>query len=117
MSDGTPGPATWPRWRGPLAYGQATATRIFCGVGVSARSFTASRRVHDHTSAQEAHCDCARQHEEHEERDEHDRDAAVPLVGGASRRSRAWRCRGPGVPNEPVTVAKDGGRTRRTTRD
>jgi hypothetical protein len=33
MSEGTPKPATWPMWRGPLAYGQATATRIDCGVG------------------------------------------------------------------------------------
>jgi hypothetical protein len=32
MSEGTPGPATWPRCRGPLAYGQATATRMRCGV-------------------------------------------------------------------------------------
>ena len=24
-SEGTPKPATWPMWRGPLAYGQATA--------------------------------------------------------------------------------------------
>src|ERR687895_243223 len=32
MSDGTPKPATWPMWRGPFAYGHATATRIFCGV-------------------------------------------------------------------------------------
>ena len=29
MSDGTPKPATWPICRGPFAYGQATATRIF----------------------------------------------------------------------------------------
>src|SRR4051812_37024689 len=26
-SEGTPNPATWPMWRGPLAYGQATADR------------------------------------------------------------------------------------------
>src|SRR5699024_7600028 len=26
-SEGTPKPATWPMWRGPLAYGQATADR------------------------------------------------------------------------------------------
>jgi hypothetical protein len=31
MSDGTPNPATWPMWRGPDAYGQATAARIFRG--------------------------------------------------------------------------------------
>jgi hypothetical protein len=31
MSDGTPNPATWPMWRGPAAYGHATATRIFWG--------------------------------------------------------------------------------------
>ena len=30
-SEGTPNPATWPRWRGPLAYGQATAERTFMG--------------------------------------------------------------------------------------
>src|SRR5262245_22391981 len=35
MSDGTPKPATWPIWRGPLAYGHATATRIFCGFAVT----------------------------------------------------------------------------------
>jgi hypothetical protein len=28
MSDGTAKPATWPMWRGPLAYGQAAAIRI-----------------------------------------------------------------------------------------
>src|SRR5699024_3048097 len=28
-SEGTPNPATWPRWRGPLAYGQATADRTW----------------------------------------------------------------------------------------
>src|SRR3954463_11717016 len=28
MPDGTPKPATWPMCRGPLAYGQATATRM-----------------------------------------------------------------------------------------
>jgi len=28
-SEGTPNPATWPRWRGPLAYGQATAESTF----------------------------------------------------------------------------------------
>ena len=33
MSDGTPNPATWPMWRNPLAYGQATATRIFLREG------------------------------------------------------------------------------------
>ena len=26
-SEGTPKPATWPMWRGPLVYGQATADR------------------------------------------------------------------------------------------
>src|SRR6478752_7609124 len=26
-SEGTPKPATWPMWRGPFAYGQATADR------------------------------------------------------------------------------------------
>src|SRR5581483_11750680 len=31
MSDGTPNPAMCPMWRGPFAYGHATATRIFCG--------------------------------------------------------------------------------------
>src|SRR5215211_7201585 len=30
MSEGTPNPATWPMCLGPFAYGQATATRIFC---------------------------------------------------------------------------------------
>src|SRR3954452_2308732 len=30
-SDGTPKPATWPMWRGPLAYGQATALSTFDG--------------------------------------------------------------------------------------
>ena len=28
-SEGTPKPATWPMWRGPLAYGQATADRTW----------------------------------------------------------------------------------------
>src|SRR5699024_4042344 len=28
-SEGTPKPATWPMWRGPLAYGQATAERMW----------------------------------------------------------------------------------------
>src|SRR5690606_24205559 len=28
-SDGTPKPATWPMWRGPLAYGHATAERMW----------------------------------------------------------------------------------------
>src|SRR6476620_970184 len=28
-SDGTPKPATWPMWRGPLASGQATAVRTW----------------------------------------------------------------------------------------
>ena len=28
-SEGTPKPATWPMWRGPLAYGQATAERTW----------------------------------------------------------------------------------------
>src|SRR5919109_94450 len=32
MSDGPPNPATWPRCLGPLAYGQATAMRIRCGL-------------------------------------------------------------------------------------
>src|SRR5687768_4347941 len=32
MSAGTPKPATWPMWRGPLAYGQATATRMRRGI-------------------------------------------------------------------------------------
>src|SRR5690242_12477372 len=32
-SEGTPNPATWPMWRGPLAYGHATATRICSGIG------------------------------------------------------------------------------------
>src|SRR3954453_20361764 len=30
-SDGTPKPATWPMWRGPLAYGQAPAVRMWRG--------------------------------------------------------------------------------------
>src|SRR5689334_17858734 len=40
MSDGTPNPATWPMWRGPLAYGHATATRIFgrAAIGLHHRS-------------------------------------------------------------------------------
>src|SRR5262245_19141758 len=33
MSAGTANPATWPMWRGALAYGHAGATRIFCGDG------------------------------------------------------------------------------------
>ncbi len=28
-SEGTPKPATWPMWRGPLVYGQATADRTW----------------------------------------------------------------------------------------
>src|SRR5690625_4314690 len=28
-SEGTPKPATWPMWRGPFAYGQATAERMW----------------------------------------------------------------------------------------
>ena len=35
MSAGTANPATCPMWRGALAYGQAGATRIFCGDGDS----------------------------------------------------------------------------------
>src|SRR5919197_1707728 len=31
MSPGIANPTTWPRWRGPLAYGHAGATRIFLG--------------------------------------------------------------------------------------
>ena len=27
MSEGTPKPETWPMWRGPFAYGHATAVR------------------------------------------------------------------------------------------
>src|SRR5438477_12298439 len=49
MSDGTPGPATWPRCRGPLAYGHATATRIFCDCD-RVRSFGRLRGVRDHTN-------------------------------------------------------------------
>jgi hypothetical protein len=37
-------------WRGPLAYGQAGATRIFCGDAVSARSSRGRRRALDHTN-------------------------------------------------------------------
>src|SRR5712691_11419097 len=32
-SAGTAKPATWPMWRGPLAYGQAGATRTVLGTG------------------------------------------------------------------------------------
>ncbi len=28
-SEGTPNPDTWPMWRGPFAYGQATAARTW----------------------------------------------------------------------------------------
>ena len=39
-SEGTPNPAMWPRWRGPFAYGQATAESTFMplilGVGPGA---------------------------------------------------------------------------------
>src|SRR6266496_4455171 len=53
MSAGTPKPATWPRCLGPLAYGQATATRIFCGDCVVVHPFEARRRASDHTSRPE----------------------------------------------------------------
>src|SRR3954452_5474072 len=33
-SEGTPKPATWPMWRGPLAYGQATAERTLLLVAI-----------------------------------------------------------------------------------
>src|SRR6478736_10151607 len=32
-SEGTPKPATWPMWRGPLVYGQATADRTLLMAG------------------------------------------------------------------------------------
>jgi hypothetical protein len=41
-------------WRGPLAYGQAGATRIFCGDVLSLRSFEDQPRVVDHTNGREA---------------------------------------------------------------
>src|SRR6266699_2861649 len=94
MSDGTPGPATCPRCRGPLAYGQATATKIFCGGGLSACSFALGRGAHDHTSAREAHRRRDRDRER-EQRDERHRHAAVLLRRGASRRSRVGRGFGP----------------------
>src|SRR5437660_10428833 len=67
MSDGTPGPATWPRCRGPLAYGHATATRIFFGGVLSAYSFARSGRAHDHTNGHETRSRGGRQHEQRED--------------------------------------------------
>src|SRR3954471_24690582 len=69
MSDGTPGPATCPRCRGPLAYGQATATRIFFGGELSACSSALGGGAHDHTSDHEAHGRCARQRKQRNDRD------------------------------------------------
>src|SRR5687768_7794497 len=54
-SEGTPKPATWPMWRGPLAYGQATAERtwVMRGILVTRRHPVSPRRRdyrgrHDH---------------------------------------------------------------------
>ncbi|GAA1709174.1 hypothetical protein GCM10009793_04040 [Brachybacterium phenoliresistens] len=49
-SEGTPNPATWPMWRGPLAYGQATADRTVLMVDQS----TDSRRGLAHGSGRAA---------------------------------------------------------------
>jgi hypothetical protein len=51
-------------WRGPLAYGQAGATRIFWD---SARSFAARKRATDHTNEQRGDCErgCREECEEH----------------------------------------------------
>src|SRR5215216_899306 len=72
MSDGTPNPATWPMCRGPEAYGQATATRIFCGrvdIGVhDTRRLSAYLRTRNGRSG------------EQHERDEHDVDVRPVLV-------------------------------------
>src|SRR3954469_14188438 len=71
-SAGTANPATWPMCRGPLAYGQAGATRIFCFDGVSGCSF-AFRRALDDTSGHEARRGEQRDGDEHEhdDRDDH----------------------------------------------
>src|SRR3954451_23403640 len=77
MSDGTPKPATWPMWRGPLAYGHATATRIrrLCAPDSMVADDTAER-FRDRPAKQ---CEERR---EHEEERGYDRNAwRLPLLG------------------------------------
>src|SRR5581483_5215049 len=70
MSDGTPGPATWPRCRGPLAYGHATATRIFCDCD-RVRSFGRLGGARDHTNRlRHGRADKCEQDDEEDERPE-----------------------------------------------
>jgi hypothetical protein len=63
-------------WRGPLAYGHATATRIFCGLVDSCCSFGADRtRGGDHTSRLDDHRSQAERRG-----DERREQQAVPVV-------------------------------------
>ena len=87
-SEGTPNPATWPRWRGPLAYGQATAERTFMGPDPRRRRRPSSRpgpraAVRDYASVVPHVASSARP-----------RGAVVRCEGGTpcSLPSRGWAC-------------------------
>src|SRR3954471_7400008 len=85
-SAGTAKPATWPMWRGPLAYGHAGATRIFCDDSLRACFLGDRGRATDDTSGRDANrgqatCD------ERGEREQQAGDCGV-RVSAARTRSR-----------------------------
>src|SRR3954454_16063589 len=86
MSDGTPKPATWPMWRGPLAYGHATATRIrcFCAPDSMAADDTAERSDRSPAEEREQRCECDQDRCE-------ERDVPDGLRRGTSGRARPCR--------------------------
>src|SRR5919198_3779925 len=98
MSAGTPNPTTCPRWRGPLAYGHAGATRIFCFVvscSGNVRFLLDGGAVLDHTSRPPAHStahgECGTNEDPDESEGDEDRDG--PRPGGSVARRRGFRRR------------------------
>src|SRR5688572_25709360 len=88
MSDGTPNPATWPMWRGPFAYGHATATRIFCGTSDMDAHDTSG--LHPNPSSQwdaPRRADESRGEQERRGGEREDETTRPPLIDFACRRT------------------------------